>query len=171
MARCDPSPPFIFSLKASNFLVLLGSRSPKATKSIEILIFFIRLASLTRLGSSSAIGEHVNTMIRCRCDLFCRCFNANLRSCQPALSCTHIVLTPAICIPVAKWVVPEIFVRCIPSRILPKSVVRVTNTSGLLPPMLMSPTEDSGFDWVLALKMRLTASACASQREGLSWPL
>ena len=69
--------------------------------------------------------------------------------------------------PVARCVLPEILVRCIPSRTFPKSVVKVTSTSGLLPPMLISPTDDSGFDWVLALKMILTASACASHLEGL----
>jgi hypothetical protein len=47
------------------------------------------------------------------------------------------------------------------------SVVRVTSTSGPLPPMLISPTEDSGFAFVLALKIMLTASDCAPKREGL----
>jgi len=32
----------------------------------------------------------------------------------------------------------------------------------------MRPTEDSGFEFVFAEKMRLTASDCASKREGLS---
>lgn len=54
-----------------------------------------------------------------------------------------------------------------PSSILPVSVVSVVNTSGPCPPMLISPTDDSGFEFVLALKIRLTASACASNREGL----
>ena len=54
-----------------------------------------------------------------------------------------------------------------PSRTLPKSVVKVVRTSGWLPPMDISPTEDSGFAWVLVEKMRFTASAWASKREGL----
>jgi hypothetical protein len=33
--------------------------------------------------------------------------------------------------------------------------------------MLIRPTEDSGFACVFAEKMRLTASACASHRDGL----
>jgi hypothetical protein len=47
------------------------------------------------------------------------------------------------------------------------SVVRVVRISGVLPPMLMRPTDDSGFAPVFAEKMRLTASACASHRDGL----
>lgn len=54
-----------------------------------------------------------------------------------------------------------------PSKTFPKSVVKVTRTSGPFPPMLIRPTEDSGFAFVLAENMRLTASACASHREGL----
>lgn len=69
--------------------------------------------------------------------------------------------------PVARCVLPLIFVRCSPSSTFPKSVVNVTSTSGPFPPMLISPTEDSGFDCVLAENMRLTASACASHLEGL----
>jgi hypothetical protein len=37
----------------------------------------------------------------------------------------------------------------------------------VVPPMLMRPTDDSGFAPVFAEKMRFTASACASHREGL----
>lgn len=69
--------------------------------------------------------------------------------------------------PVEKCGDPLILVRCRPSRILPISVVKVVRTSGPLPPMLMRPTDDSGFDWILAEKMRLTASSCASNRDGL----
>lgn len=69
--------------------------------------------------------------------------------------------------PVARCVLPLIFVRCSPSSTFPKSVVNVTSTSGPFPPMLISPTDDSGFDCVLAENMRLTASACASHLEGL----
>ena len=54
---------------------------------------------------------------------------------------------------------PLIFVRCIPSRSLPKSVVNVTNISGPFPAMFIRPTEDSGFDCVFAENMRFTASA------------
>ena len=54
-----------------------------------------------------------------------------------------------------------------PSNTFPKSVVRVTSISGPLPAMFMRPTEDSGFAWVLAEKIRLTASACASHLDGL----
>ena len=67
--------------------------------------------------------------------------------------------TPAICMAVDKCVLPLIFVLCIPSSSFPKSVVKVTNISGPLPAMFIRPTEDSGFAWVLAEKMRLTASA------------
>jgi len=70
-----------------------------------------------------------------------------------------MIRTPAICMPVARCVLPLIFVRCMPSNTLPKSVVKVTRTSGPLPPMLMSPTDDSGFDCVLAPNMILTQSA------------
>lgn len=48
------------------------------------------------------------------------------------------------------------------------SVVRVVRISGVLPPMLIRPTEDSGFAPVFAEKIRLTASACASHRVGLA---
>jgi len=75
--------------------------------------------------------------------------------------------TPAICIAVARCVLPLILVRCIPSRSFPKSVVRVTSISGPLPPIFIRPTEDSGFACVLAEKIRLTASACASHLDGL----
>lgn len=47
------------------------------------------------------------------------------------------------------------------------SVVRVVRISGVLPPMLMRPTDDSGFAPVFAENIRFTASACASHREGL----
>ena len=47
------------------------------------------------------------------------------------------------------------------------SVVNVVSISGVLPPMLMRPTDDSGFAPVLAENMRLAASHCASHREGL----
>ena len=70
-------------------------------------------------------------------------------------------------IPVAMCDAPFIFVLCMPSRILPVSVVSVVRTSGPCPPMLISPTEDSGLEFVFAEKMRLTASAWASKREGL----
>jgi hypothetical protein len=76
-------------------------------------------------------------------------------------------LTPAIWIPVARCVVPLIFVLWMPSNIFPKSSVKVTSTSGPLPPMLIRPTDDSGFDCVFALNMILTASDCASHLEGL----
>lgn len=46
------------------------------------------------------------------------------------------------------------------------SVVRVVRISGVLPPMLIRPTDDSGFAFVFEEKMRLTASDCASHREG-----
>ena len=68
---------------------------------------------------------------------------------------------------VDRWACPLIFVRCIPSRSLPKSVVNVTNISGPLPAMFIRPTDDSGFDCVLAENMRLTASAWASHLDGL----
>jgi hypothetical protein len=71
--------------------------------------------------------------------------------------------------PVEKLELPFIFVRCRPSRTLPMSVVSVVRISGVLPPMLMRPTDDSGFAAVFAEKMRLTASACASHREGLTF--
>ncbi len=77
------------------------------------------------------------------------------------------LLTPATCILVARCVLPLIFVLWRPSSILPKSVVKVTSTSGPFPPMLIRPTDDSGFACVFAEKMRLTASACASYLEGL----
>ena len=54
-----------------------------------------------------------------------------------------------------------------PSKTFPKSVVRVTRTSGPLPPILMRPTDDSGFAFVLAENIRFTASACASHLDGL----
>lgn len=76
-------------------------------------------------------------------------------------------LTAATLMPVEKCDVPFIFVRCRPSRTLPMSVVRVVRISGVLPPMLMRPTDDSGFAPVFAEKMRFTASACASHRDGL----
>ena len=76
-------------------------------------------------------------------------------------------LTPATWIPVARWDSPFILVSWRPLRILPKSVVRVTRTSGPFPPIVIRPTEDSGFALVLAEKMRLTASDCASKRVGL----
>lgn len=79
------------------------------------------------------------------------------------------VLTPAICIAVARCVIPLIFVRCMPSNSFPKSVVRVTSISGPLPAMFMRPTDDSGFACVLAEKMRLTASAWASHLDGLCY--
>ena len=75
--------------------------------------------------------------------------------------------TAAILIPVAMCEAPFIFVRCMPSRILPVSVVSVVKTSGPCPPMLISPTDDSGFEFVFAENIRLTASAWASNREGL----
>ena len=49
------------------------------------------------------------------------------------------------------------------------SVVSVVSTSGPWPPMLINPTDDSGLEFVFAEKMRLTASAWASKREGLSF--
>jgi len=61
---------------------------------------------------------------------------------------------------------PLILVRCRPSRTLPGFVVRVVRTSGPEPPMLIRPTDDSGFACVLYWKMRLAQSVCASQREG-----
>jgi len=77
--------------------------------------------------------------------------------------------TAATLIPVVKLELPFIFVLCRPSRTLPMSVVRVVRISGVLPPMLMRPTDDSGFAAVFAEKMRLTASACASHRDGLMY--
>ena len=50
---------------------------------------------------------------------------------------------------------------------LPNSFVNVMRTSGPFPPMLIRPTDDSGFVAVLALKMRWIASACAPNRSGL----
>ena len=67
--------------------------------------------------------------------------------------------TAAILMPVEKCELPFIFVRCMPSRIFPKSVVKVVNTSGPWPPILIRPTDDSGFAPVLAEKIRLTVSA------------
>lgn len=78
-----------------------------------------------------------------------------------------ILHTAATLMPVVKCEVPFIFVRCKPSSILPISVVNVVRISGVLPPMLMRPTEDSGFAWVFAENIRLAASHCASHREGL----
>jgi hypothetical protein len=46
------------------------------------------------------------------------------------------------------------------------SVVKVVRISGVEPPMLINPTEDSGFAFVFAEKIRFTASDCASHREG-----
>lgn len=46
------------------------------------------------------------------------------------------------------------------------SVVRVVRISGVEPPMLIRPTDDSGFAFVFEEKMRFTASDCASHREG-----
>ena len=54
-----------------------------------------------------------------------------------------------------------------PSNTLPKSVVNVTSISGPVPAMFISPTEDSGFAWVFAEKIMLTASDWASHLEGL----
>lgn len=68
--------------------------------------------------------------------------------------------------PVTKCDLPFILVRCRPSRTLPMSVVRVVRISGVLPPMLMRPTDDSGLAPVFAEKMRFTASCWASHREG-----
>ena len=66
MARWEPSPPppRIFSLKTSSLRTLSSPRSPNAIMSIDTLIFLRRLASLTRVFSSSAIGEQVKTMMR-----------------------------------------------------------------------------------------------------------
>ena len=69
-------------------------------------------------------------------------------------------------IPVTKCELPFIFVLCKPSRTLPISVVRVVRISGVEPPILIRPTEDSGFAFVFEEKMRFTASDCASHREG-----
>lgn len=77
------------------------------------------------------------------------------------------VLTAPTFSAVVKWLFPRILVLCMPSIMRPRSVVRVVKTSGWAPPMLIRPTEDSGFDWVLAEKMKLTASDWASKREGL----
>lgn len=47
--------------------------------------------------------------------------------------------------PVANCAVPLIFVRWMPSRIFPKSVVGDASTSGPFPAMLMRPTDDWAF--------------------------
>ena len=85
MARCEPSPlappplplPRMFSLKVSSLRTVSSPRSPKAMMSTETLIFLRRLASLIRVFSSSAMGEHVKTMMRWRWDLFWRCLRAS----------------------------------------------------------------------------------------------
>jgi hypothetical protein len=46
------------------------------------------------------------------------------------------------------------------------SVVSVVRISGVLPPMLMRPTDDSGFAFVFEEKIRFTASDSASHLEG-----
>ncbi len=108
-------------------------------------------------------------MMRCRCDLFWRCLRAsyNIHSACVMEMIFKRSHTPAICMAVARCVLPLIFVRCIPSSSFPKSVVKVTSISGPLPAMFIRPTEDSGFAWVLAEKMRFTASAWASHLDGL----
>ena len=68
--------------------------------------------------------------------------------------------------PVTKCELPFIFVLCKPSRTLPISVVSVVRISGWVPPMLMRPTDDSGFELVFEEKIMFTASDCASHREG-----
>lgn len=87
-------------------------------------------------------------------------------SVRPARRIDLFYHTAATLIPVTKWELPFIFVLCKPSSTLPISVVSVVRISGVLPPMLMSPTDDSGFAPVFAEKMRFTASCCASHREG-----
>ena len=49
----------------------------------------------------------------------------------------------------------------------PKFVVGVLRTVGPVPAMDISPTADSGFDDVFALKMSEAASDCAENRFGL----
>src|SRR5256885_13131684 len=63
MARYEPSLPFTFSLKASNFRFVSDSRSPNAMKSIEILFFFIFFASRSE--------EHTSEL-QSPCNLVCR---------------------------------------------------------------------------------------------------
>lgn len=81
---------------------------------------------------------------------------------------TVALLTLAIWIPVARCDFPEIFffVLCKPSKSFPRSVVRVERTSGPLPPMLIRPTDDSGFPCVMESNKMLIESAWESNRVG-----
>jgi len=63
---------------------------------------------------------------------------------------TALKLTAAMLMPVVICELPFILVRCMPSRILPMSVVRVVSTSGPWPPILIKPTDDSGLAFVFA---------------------
>src|SRR5579859_7738931 len=63
-------------MKDSSFEVLTAS-SPKFTISIEMLFFFILRARRTRTCVDSSMGDAMNTIIRCFCNLFCRCLSAN----------------------------------------------------------------------------------------------
>ena len=77
-ARLESSAePLMASWKASILRSASASRSPNATTSTAMLLFFSRFASLTHVFSSSDSGLHVKTMMRWCCDLFWRCLSAS----------------------------------------------------------------------------------------------
>jgi len=122
--------------------------------SIATEFFLSFLPSLTSAASASAIGEPTKTMIRCRWFLFWRCLSASCATWMPAVMLTS----------------PPIAMPCDSERILPTSPVSATWSVTPAPAIESTPTEFSGFDWHLVPDSRLTASCCASIRDGAKSP-
>jgi len=118
--------------------------------SIATEFFLSFLPSLTSAASSSCTGDPTKTMMRCRWFLFCRCLSESCATWMPA----------------DKLALPPILMPCERERTWPTSPVSATCTSTPRPAVESSPTTFSGLLCVFAPDSKLTASSCASIREG-----